>query len=94
MSKQRYRLLLHHEAEKELRSLPGQVKQKAKKILASLQDHPVPQSASRLQGSRVAYRIRLQSYRLLYEVHASEIVVYVFGIAHRKEAYRRLLRRR
>jgi mRNA-degrading endonuclease RelE of RelBE toxin-antitoxin system len=41
-----------------------------------------------------AYRIRFGRYRLLYEVHATEIVVYVVGIAHRKDVYTRLLKRR
>ena len=41
-----------------------------------------------------AYRIRIADYRLLYEVHATEIVVYVIGAADRREVYLRLLRRR
>jgi len=33
-------------------------------------------------------------YRILYEVHATEVVVYVVAVAHRREVYRRILRRR
>ena len=46
------------------------------------------------KGRKGAYRIRVADYRLLYEVHATEIVVYVIGVAHRREVYLRLLRRR
>lgn len=47
-----------------------------------------------MKGRADAYRLRVCSYHVLYEVHATEIVVYVIGVAHRKEVYRRLLRRR
>jgi mRNA interferase RelE/StbE len=55
---------------------------------------PRPSSAERLKGRKNAFRIRVGQYRLLYEVHAWEIVVYVVGVAHRREVYLRLLRRR
>jgi mRNA-degrading endonuclease RelE of RelBE toxin-antitoxin system len=32
-------------------------------------------------------------YRIVYEVHVTEIVVYVIGVAHRRAVYRWVLRR-
>lgn len=63
-------------------------------IVDGLKHDPFPSSAVRLRGSRAAYRIREGNYRILYEVHATEVVVYVFGIAHRKEVHRILLQRK
>ena len=31
---------------------------------------------------------------MVYEVHVTEVVVYVVGVAHRREVYRRILERR
>lgn len=59
-----------------------------------LQSDPRPLGAVPLKGRRGAFRIRVADYRILYEVHAIEIVVYVIGVAHRREVYVRLLRRR
>jgi len=56
--------------------------------------NPVPVGATRLRGRENAFRIRIGAYRIVYEVHVTEVVVFVVGIAHRREVYRRLLTRR
>ena len=57
--------------------------------------HPlsVPIGASRIKGRTNAYRIRVVAHRIVYEVHVTEIVVYVVRVGHRREVYRRILRR-
>jgi mRNA interferase RelE/StbE len=60
----------------------------------NLTDEPIPLGAGRLRGRENAYRIRIGNYRIVYEVHVTEVVVYVVGIAHRREIYRRILERR
>ena len=94
MPKKKYRIILHQAALSELKALPKKIKKRAKEVISGLADQPVPPVATRLRGRRNAYRIRISDYRILYEVHATEIVVYVMGVAHRKEVYKRLLRRR
>jgi mRNA interferase RelE/StbE len=89
-----YRIILHTSATDEIRKLPAKIKASVKECIDSLASTPVPSTAIRLRGRKNAYRIRLGRYRMIYEVHASEIVVYVIGIAHRKDVYTRLLRRR
>lgn len=94
MSETTYRVVLHQAAVKEIRQLPAPIKKRVKATIEALADDPVPATAARLKGRANAYRIRIADYRILYEVHATEIVVYVIGVAHRKEIYRHLLRRR
>lgn len=94
MSGTTYRLVLHREAVDELRDLPKPVRGRARERIDELARTPVPRDASRLRGRANAYRLRVDDYRVIYEVHATEIVVYIVGIAHRKEVYVRLLRRR
>jgi mRNA interferase RelE/StbE len=89
-----YRVVLHRKAISEIRNLPADVKTRVKATIASLAQEPRPPQAAKLKGQASAYRIRFGRYRLLYEVHATEVVVYVLGVAHRKEVYLRLLRRR
>jgi mRNA interferase RelE/StbE len=89
-----FRVVLHRKAVSEIRKLPADVKARVKATIDALAEDPRPPQAAKLKGQPSAYRIRLGHYRLLYEVHATEVVVYVLGVAHRKEVYLRLLRRR
>ena len=94
MSAGPYRIVLHREAVREIKALPKKIRLQITEIIDRLTDAPRPPSAVALKGRRGTYRIRVADYRLLYEVHATEIVVYVIGVAHRREVYARLLRRR
>lgn len=94
MSEKKYRVVLHQKALAEIQELPAKVKPRVKLIIDGLATEPRPRQAERLKGRSNAYRIRVGNYRLVYELHATELVVYVVGIAHRREVYLRLLRRR
>ena len=94
MSAQKFEIVLHKAAAAEIHALPAKERALVRRTIDDLVENPVPVGAMRLRGRENAYRIRLGNYRILYEVHAIEIVIYVFGVAHRKEVYLRLLRRR
>ena len=89
-----YRVVLHRKAVAEVNELPASIKSRVKAAIDALAHDPRPPEATKLKGQASAYRLRFGDYRLLYEVHVTEVVVYVIGVAHRKEVYLRLLRRR
>jgi mRNA interferase RelE/StbE len=90
----KYRLLLHAAVPKELKKLPAKIRHRAKATIDGLADEPIPVGAGRLRGRENTYRIRIGNYRIVYEIHVTEVVVYVVGVAHRREVYRRILDRR
>lgn len=94
MSATTYRIVLHRQAHREILALPKKTRALVRDVIDGLQDDPRPVGAVALKGRKGAYRIRVGDYRILYEVHVTEIVVYVVGVAHRREVYVRLLRRR
>jgi mRNA interferase RelE/StbE len=94
MSKTIYEIALHREAERELRKLPGPVRARVSEAISALAHEPRPPGARQLRGRRGAYRLRVGDHQIIYEIHATEIVIYVLGIGHRREVYRRILRRR
>jgi len=49
---------------------------------------PRPTGCKMLKGSERSWRIRIGSYRLIYEIDDSVKAVVVIKIAHRSEAYR------
>lgn len=93
MPAKKYRVVLHAAVPGELRKLPKSTRAEVRDVIDGLSSEPRPPSAARLKGRSGAYRIRIGNYRLVYEVHATEIIVFVIGVAHRKEVYRRVLRR-
>jgi len=94
MSATTYRVVLHREAVREIRGLPKKVRPLVRDAIDELVREPRPIGAAPIKGRKGTYRIRVGDYRILYEVHATEIVVYVIGVGHRREVYVRLLRRR
>jgi mRNA interferase RelE/StbE len=94
MSATNYKVVLHRDAHREIKALPKKVRAQVVEVIDGLRTEPRPPGASPLKGRKGSYRVRVGNYRILYEVHATEIVVYVIGVAHRREVYVRLLRRR
>jgi len=66
-----YRIRLSAEASRELSHLPGHVRQRFRTIISSLADNPRPAEARELRGLPGAYRIRIDRFRLVYEVDCS-----------------------
>jgi mRNA interferase RelE/StbE len=54
--------------------------------LLKLADNPRPHGSLKLQGEDL-YRIRVGSYRVIYEIHDAQVLVLVVRIRHRKDAY-------
>ena len=55
--------------------------------IQALADNPRPHGYRRLSG-RPAWRIRVGSYRVIYEIHDDQLLVLIVTIGHRKEVYR------
>ena len=56
--------------------------------IQSLADDPRPPGVRKLSG-RDGWRIRVGSYRVLYEIHDTKLVVLVVDVGDRKDVYRR-----
>jgi mRNA interferase RelE/StbE len=55
--------------------------------IRSLANVPRPHGCKKLSG-RSAWRIRVGTYRVLYEIHDDRLVVVVITLGHRKDVYR------
>lgn len=85
-----YRLLIKRSAAKELESIAGKKdRERITQRIRSLADDPRPPGVVKLAGNSEKYRIRQGDFRILYEIKDDELIVYVVGIADRKEAYRK-----
>jgi mRNA interferase RelE/StbE len=83
-----YSLRLKTSAARELRRLPPAVRERCLAHIAKLADEPRPRAAIKLTGAERTYRLRIGSYRVVYEIEDVERTVTVAYVRHRKDAYR------
>ncbi len=82
-----YAIEFRPRARREFRKLPHDVKLRLTKAISRLENEPRPQGCRTLKGEENAYRIRVGSYRLLYQVHDDKLLVLIVRAGHRKEVY-------
>jgi mRNA interferase RelE/StbE len=85
----RYRLRLKRSAEKELRSIHPQERERIVGAIHDLVEDPRPAAAKTLTGVD-AWSLRIGRYRVIYEIEDDMLVVTVIKIGHRRDVYRRL----
>lgn len=83
-----YKLVIHRDFDKEIRKIPRKDVRRILDAIEALQENPRPHASKKLEGSADAYRIRVGTYRVLYQIVDQELVVYLLKVSHRKEAYR------
>ncbi len=71
---------------KELGRLPERVQTAVLEKIEALADSPRPPGAIKLTSSDL-YRIRVSTYRVIYEIIDEEIKIVIIRIRHRKDAY-------
>ena len=87
-SEVRYSVRIKRSAARELQRVPIAERSRVLEAIDGLADNPF--AGSSLKGTlRGIRRLRSGSYRILYELQESTLVVLVVRIAHRREAYRR-----
>ena len=79
----RYQINYADEARRSLRTLPGNYRQRIRRLVESLADEPRPRQAIELRDMPNRYRIRVDHWRLIYRIYDDEIVVLVLDIRYK-----------
>lgn len=74
-------------AQKQLAKIDRAQQQRIIVAIRELTVDPRPSGCKKLSG-RSAYRIRVGSYRVIYEIHDGRLLVIVVTIGNRKDVYR------
>ena len=85
-----YTVTVARPARKELEKLPDPIAQRMLAKIEALAVTPRPHGASKLQGEKYLWRIRVGDYRVVYSVDDTVKVVDVSVIRHRRDVYRNL----
>ena len=83
-----YEVYLEHTAERDLRRLSGEVFHRIILHIKALAENPRPPGCRKIIGSKNDWRIRIGSYRVIYEIDDKAKTVNVMKIRYRSEAYR------
>lgn len=84
-----YRIELSRVARKVYLKLPNQIRNSIHQKLQKLANDPFAsgQDIKKLQGMESCYRLRVNDYRVLYQLNNHVLIIEVIKIAHRKEVY-------
>ena len=84
-----YRIELSPAADRDLERLKGRIKredfERLRDAIRGLAEKPRPHMTRKLKGAERAYRIRVGSYRVVYEVYDEDKLVLLLQIARRSE---------
>lgn len=83
-----YGVELVSSAAKEFRSLEDKIKRRVAVAIDALRENPRPTGMRKLRGHERVYRIRVGSYRVVYEIDDQARLVQVTRIRHRRGVYR------
>lgn len=85
-----YTILFKHSADRALQRLPESLQKRIVAQVDELAHDPRPQGSVKLAGQVEMWRIRIGSYRVIYEIQDDRLIVLVLRVAHRKDVYRRI----
>ena len=83
-----YEVFLESRAESDLRRLPARTYQRVVQELQGLAQNPRPSGCRKIAGSQNDWRIRIEDYRVIFEIDDKTKAVRVMRVRHRREAYR------
>lgn len=83
-----YNILFAEIVKKQQRMIPEKDLVAIKKLILALAESPRPIHCKKLSGGTNEYRVRHGDYRVLYTINDKNRQVIVYGILHRREAYR------
>lgn len=83
-----YQVLIEKKAEKDLKDLPSDFFKLIIKHILALKENPRPSGCRKIVGSENDWRIRVGSYRIVYEIQDKEKTVKIYRVKHRKDVYR------
>lgn len=82
-----YQLLIKPSARKELEQLSDSILRRIDEAIVKLSNHSRPVGSKKLVGAPL-YRIRIGTYRVVYEIDDNRKTVTIVTVGHRGDVYR------
>jgi mRNA interferase RelE/StbE len=82
-----YRIEVTPRALKDLKALPKRERQRVAEQIDALKADPRPTGCRKLKGREDFYRIRVGSYRVVYQIENEILLILIVRVGDRKEIY-------
>ena len=81
----RYKVFTTPQAFKEIKALPGNIRQRVRRAIKELADDPRPQSSKALSGEvdQELWRLRLDRWRMVYMISEADLTIDVIAVRKR-----------
>ncbi|MEH2207365.1 MAG: type II toxin-antitoxin system RelE/ParE family toxin [Nostoc sp.] len=83
-----YKVEILRGALKQLKKIPSELQERIQIKIDDLATEPRPKGVKKLKGKENAYRIRVNDYRVIYDIFDDLLVVNVVEVGHRKNIYK------
>ncbi len=83
-----YKVEILKDALKQLKKLPPKLQERIQIKIDDLAKEPRPIGVKKLKGRENAYRIRVDKYRVIYDIFDDILLVNVIEIGHRSKVYK------
>ena len=86
-----YKLRIKASAAKEIERIePRKARRAVVERILALATDPRPPGSEKLAGTKGQYRVRQGTWRIVYEIRDTELIVAVVKEGHRRDVYKRL----
>ena len=83
-----YQVEFTKKAAKQFEALPAEVKSRLQLKLEMLASNPRPSGVVKLEDTDNQYRLRIGSYRIVYEVEDEILLILIIRVGHRRDVYK------
>ncbi|OUC15793.1 MAG: addiction module antitoxin [Alkalinema sp. CACIAM 70d] len=84
-----YQVTVPKAVQKQIDALPLEILDRVAEIIQDLAENPRPNGVTKLKGSDRTYRLRVNDYRIVYDIYDKELVIVLIRCQHRREVYRK-----
>jgi mRNA interferase RelE/StbE len=84
----KYQIQITPAAQKAIQKLTATARGRVQDAIEKLADQPRPPGVKKLHGLENTYRIRVGSFRVVYQIFDANLIVLVIDVGDRKDIYR------
>ncbi|HET6527244.1 MAG TPA: type II toxin-antitoxin system RelE/ParE family toxin [Balneolaceae bacterium] len=82
-----WQVQIERKAQKALKKIPNPYKANIIEAIDSLADKPRPHNCTKLKGASDLWRVRVNDYRIVYQIKDTKLLVLIVRIGHRRDVY-------
>ncbi|MBD3616644.1 MAG: type II toxin-antitoxin system RelE/ParE family toxin [Gracilimonas sp.] len=82
-----WKVQIERKAQKELKKIPDPYKSNIIDTIEQLTEDARPPGCTKLKGASDLWRVRVNDYRVVYQIKDEQLLILVIRIGHRKDIY-------